>query len=398
MLEGKRIILGVCGGIAAYKIPWLVRSLVKAGAEVQVILTSSALQFVSDLTLATLSKKPALSQYTFQQNGSSTWNNHVELGLWADIMMVAPLTASTLAKMANGQSDNLLLATYLSARCPVVVAPAMDLDMYAHPSTIRNLNQLAADGVHIIPADSGPLASGLDGQGRMPEPEALLLWIESFFQKPSKLKNKKVLINAGPTYEAIDPVRFIGNHSSGKMGLALASAAYKRGARVHFIHGPMALSIPKGCYQVSEIVSAQDMLQVCEPDFLDADVAILSAAVADYRPKNVAEQKIKKSSHQLTLELEPTPDVLATLGRQKTEQFLVGFALETENVLQNAIEKLRKKNLDLLVANQAGTQTGFGVDTNEAILVFKDETYRHTGFMSKTDLAERILDAIEEKL
>lgn len=193
MLEGKRIILGVCGGIAAYKIPWLVRSLVKAGAEVQVILTSSALQFVSDLTLATLSKKPALSQYTFQQNGSSTWNNHVELGLWADIMMVAPLTASTLAKMANGQSDNLLLATYLSARCPVVVAPAMDLDMYAHPSTIRNLNQLAADGVHIIPADSGPLASGLDGQGRMPEPEALLLWIESFFKNHPSSKTKKYL-------------------------------------------------------------------------------------------------------------------------------------------------------------------------------------------------------------
>lgn len=399
MLQGRRILLGVSGGIAAYKTPELVRLFIKAGAEVQVVMTESAKHFVSDLTLSTVSKRPALSEYfTKGKGGASAWNNHVELGLWPDIMLFAPLTANSLAKMARGESDNLLLATYLSARCPVVVAPAMDLDMYAHPSTQRNLRQLEEDGCQVIPAASGELASGLKGQGRLPEPQELFDYIDSFFFK-GPLSNKKLLINAGPTYEAIDPVRFIGNHSSGKMGLALAVEAVKRGAQVHLVVGPVSIEIPDlPDLQVERVTTSAEMNEACIRAFDNVDVAIASAAVSDYRPAKMASSKIKKADQSLDIQLEPTPDILKGMGQAKKDQILVGFALETDNAEANGKGKLERKNLDLIVVNQPTDKTGFGADTNQAILLDSSGNRVVTELVSKTELANQILNKVQELL
>ena len=395
MLKNKKILLGISGGIAAYKTPLLVRLLVQAGAEVQVILTPSACTFVTPLTLSTLSKRAALSEYTYEEMGAEVWNSHVELGLWADLFIITPLTANTLAKLASGQSDNLLLATYLSARCHVIAAPAMDLDMYTHPSVIRNIKQLKLDGVQVLDAAEGELASGLVGKGRMPEPEELFQCIEDYFQTSQSWLHKKVLINAGPTYEAIDPVRFIGNHSSGKMGMALALEAQKRGAEVYFVHGPMA-NPPKELFHMQQaVVSASEMHVACEGIFPDMDIAILSAAVADYRPKYVADQKIKKDNSALEIALEPTVDILKSLGSNKLSQTLVGFALETENALENAKKKLKGKNLDLIVVNSPSASTGFGTDTNRAVLLDNKGNTKDTLLVTKSELAIQILDAIE---
>jgi len=398
LLKNKKILLGISGGIAAYKTPLLVRLLVKAGAEVQVILTPSATSFVTPLTLSTVSKRPAVFEYTYSESGTDVWNSHVDLGLWADLFIITPLTANTLSKMAKGQSDNLLIATYLSARCPVVVAPAMDLDMYIHPTTIRNLTTLKEDGVTVLDAKEGELASGLSGKGRMPEPEDLFQHILSFFFQKKTLISKKILINAGPTHEAIDPVRFIGNHSSGKMGMALAREAQSRGAEVYFVHGPI-LNPPKNeFFEEVAIVSAQEMNEVCQRIFPKMDVAILSAAVADYRPSEVADQKIKKADSTLEIHLEPTIDVLKSLGEKKINQVLVGFALETENALENGRKKLLGKNLDLIVINSPTENTGFGSNTNQATLLDKKGNRKDTPLVSKEALSTQILDEIENIL
>jgi phosphopantothenoylcysteine decarboxylase / phosphopantothenate---cysteine ligase len=395
VLKNKKILLGISGGIAAYKTPLLVRLLVQAGAEVQVILTPSAASFVSELTLSTLSKRPALSEYTYQDSGAEVWNSHVELGIWADLFVIAPLTANSLAKMALGQSDNLLVATYLSARCPVIAAPAMDLDMYIHPSVVRNIDQLKEDGVQVLDAAEGELASGLVGKGRMPEPEDLFNHIKDFFKRDEKWASMKILINAGPTYEAIDPVRFIGNHSSGKMGLALALEAQKRGAEVYFVHGPMANPPKSIFFKQIPVISAKEMNEACQNIFPHVQVAILSAAVADYRPSKVADQKIKKADSALDIALEPTVDVLKSLGEKKKDQILVGFALETENALENGQKKLKNKNLDLIVVNSPSSSTGFGTDTNQAILLDKKGNTKDSLLVTKSELSVQILDSIE---
>lgn len=395
MLNGRRILLGVTGGIAAYKTPQLVRLLVKAGAEVQLIMTESAKEFVSELVLSTVSKRPALSAYVHRGSGASkTWNNHVELGLWPDLFLITPLTANTLAKMASGQADNLLLATYLSARCPVWVAPAMDLDMYQHPATARNLQQLENDGVKVIPAESGELASGLSGQGRMPEPESLFDLLEQHFLD-GPLRGKKVLINAGPTYEAIDPVRFIGNHSSGKMGIALAEEALRLGAEVDLVLGPVATPVKEHVHlKLHRVTSAAEMQVACDARFEEADIAILAAAVSDYRPSAIANQKIKKKEAALSIQLEPTPDILKGLGERKKHQFLVGFALETEQAEANGLDKLQRKNLDLIVVNQPSDQTGFGTDSNQAVLFNRHGDRTATDLVSKKELSRIIFHHI----
>lgn len=396
MLQGKRILLGITGGIAAYKTPALVRLLVKSGAEVQVVLTPSAKDFVSDLVLGTLSGKPALCDYLSSEGGSSSWNNHVELGLWADLMLIAPLTANSLSKMVNGLADELLWATYLSARCPVMVSPAMDLDMYAHPSTKRNLAQLERDGVRVIPAATGELASGLTGQGRMPEPEDLLKEIEVHFKSSSSLAGKRVLINAGPTYEPIDPVRFIGNHSSGKTGVALAKEALSRGAQVDLVLGPVAKSLSVHGATRYDVMTAEEMNDRCQELFPYCDIAILSAAVSDYRPASMHEQKIKKGSTDLEMKLEPTVDILKGLGERKAHQFLVGFALETTDAEAYGRQKLKRKNLDLIIVNSPGTNTGFGTDTNKVILLDEQGGRDETELLSKSELAKLIFNRIEE--
>jgi phosphopantothenoylcysteine decarboxylase/phosphopantothenate--cysteine ligase len=365
MLKGKKIILGVTGGIAAYKAAFLVRLLVKAGAEVRVVMTPAASEFITPLTLSTLSKHPVVSKFTEGEQGE--WNNHVELGLWGDLMLVAPASANTLAKMAEGRSDNLLMAVYLSARCPVAVAPAMDLDMFAHPQTQANLDRIRQHGVLVIPPGTGELASGLSGEGRMAEPEDILAFTEATFAKASRLSGKKILVTAGPTYEAIDPVRFIGNHSTGKMGFALAEELAEQGAEVVLVAGPVALKTYHPRIRRIDVVSAQQMFEACSAEFHGADAAILSAAVADYRPKNVADNKIKKEKGGIrNIELEETPDILASLGKmKKQEQVLVGFALETDNETANAQSKLERKNLDFIVLNSLREKgAGFGTDTN----------------------------------
>jgi phosphopantothenoylcysteine decarboxylase/phosphopantothenate--cysteine ligase len=372
-----------------------VRLLTKQGAEVRCVLTPEAQRFVSPLVLSTLSGFPALSSYTSEKEGAEVWNSHVELGLWADVFLIAPLTAGTLSKMAVGLSDNLLLATYLSARCPVLVAPAMDLDMYAHPSVKRNIEVLFGDGVKVIPAQTGSLASGLEGQGRMPEPEHLFELVRGSLVE-ANLKGLKVLVNAGPTYEPIDPVRFIGNHSSGKMGLELASEAARRGAEVYFVHGPMHLKLPEGLFaRVVAVQTAEQMNEACREIFTFCDAAILSAAVADFRPAELQTKKIKKELDFRSIALEPTADVLAGLGQIKnSKQILVGFALETDQPEQNALKKLEKKNLDWIVLNQPGPETGFGSDTNRATLISRNGEKRDSGLVSKSDLAALILDAV----
>ena len=398
-LKGKKILLAISGGIAAYKMNYLVRDFVKKGAEVKVILTPSAENFVTKVTLSTLSKNAVYSDF-YDQNG--TWNSHVELALWADVLLVAPCTANTLAKMVHGICDNLVIATYMSAKCPVFIAPAMDLDMYAHPSTKENLEKAERFGHHIIPAEFGELASGLEGQGRLAEPETILQKIEDFFTQPlpqsHSLDGKTFLITAGPTYEAIDPVRFIGNHSSGKMGFSLAEEAVKRGAKVILISGPTSQKTSNKNIEIHRITSAKEMYEQVFKCYEKVDIAIASAAVADYAPKIVAKEKIKKSEEEFTIELVKNPDILKTMGEKKTHQFLVGFALETQNEEENAKSKLQKKNLDMIVLNSLRDEgAGFQKDTNKVKILTHSEQ-KEFSLKSKDEVAKDILDFVETQL
>jgi len=397
-VSGKKILIAVSGGIAAYKIHFLIRDFVKKGAEVQVIMTPDAEQFVTKLSLSTLSRKPVYSDF-YGDNG--TWNSHVEMALWADVMIVAPCTANTLSKMIHGMCDNLVIATYMSAKCPVFIAPAMDLDMYAHPSTKQNI-ELAEDYGHfIIPAETGELASGLVGQGRMAEPDTIFKTVENFFtsgNRAKSLEGKTVLITAGPTYEAIDPVRFIGNHSSGKMGFSLAEEASKRGAKVILISGPSSQKTDDKNIQLHKVTSAKEMLNKVFEFYDRVDIGIASAAVADYAPKEVAKEKIKKNDDSLTIELVKNPDILKTMGEKKTHQFLVGFALETQNEEENAKGKLEKKNLDMIVLNSLRDEgAGFKNDTNK-IKIFTKAGKKEFDLKSKDDVAVDILDFVEAQL
>lgn len=395
MLRGKKILLGISGGIAAYKSAFLVRLLIKAGAEVKVMMTPASTFFITPLTLSVLSKNEVYTNFFDEKSSNPTWNNHVDLGLWADVMVIAPATASTLSKMASGQCDNILLATYLSAKCPVFFAPTMDLDMYQHPSTIRNIKTLISYGNHLIPATSGELASGLHGEGRMAEPETIVVVLEEFLKKKQTLKGEKVLITAGPTHEAIDPVRFIGNHSTGKMGIALAQEIALLGAEVTLVLGPIAeTSLPENI-KVIKVQSAQQMLQACLSVYESQDMVIAAAAVADYRPEVVATEKIKKHNDSFTLQLVKNPDVLFTLGQQKTKQFLVGFALETHNEIENAQKKLQAKNLDLMVLNSLQDEgAGFAKNTNKITFITKDLVVEPMPLKSKTQVAVDIINKI----
>ena len=385
------IVLGITAGIAAYKTPQLVRLLTKNGHNVKVILTENAKEFVTPLTLSTVSKNPVLTSFSSPEGD---WHSHVELALWADAMLIAPATANTLAKMAHGVCDNLLLATYFSAKTPVFVAPAMDLDMYAHPTVAENLAKLASYGNHIIPATYGELASGLVGQGRMAEPEDIVLFIENALSENLPLKGKKILITAGPTYEAIDPVRFIGNFSSGKMGIALANEAVRQGAEVHLILGPSSEKNIHSQIHLHRVVNAQQMYEAAVTEFSTCDIAILAAAVADYTPEIVAPEKIKKKGGNLSLTLVPTVDILASLGKIKTTQTLIGFALETENEVANAQAKLEKKNLDGIVLNSLrDAGAGFGTDTNKITFITKEKQISFP-LKSKEEVAKDILTQI----
>ena len=399
ILSGKKILLGITGGIAAYKTASLVRLFVKSGANVKVVMTPSAKDFITPLTLSTLSKNPVYSSFINEEDDNAVWNNHVELGLWADIFVIAPATANTLSKMANGVCDNLLLATYLSAKCTVYFAPAMDLDMYIHPSTLSSLNVLNSYNNIMIPATSGELASGLVGEGRMAEPEDIVKFIENDILDKLPLKGKKVLITAGPTYEAIDPVRFIGNHSSGKMGFEIAKASANLGAEVILITGPTHQKITHNFVTVIAVVSADEMYNAAHNYFNDIDIAILSAAVSDYKPKEVASQKIKKNDTTLTLELEKTKDILASLGEIKRNQFLVGFALETHDELENAKGKLKRKNLNLIVLNSLNDKgAGFKSDTNKVTFIDDEDTITTFELKSKADVANDLLNKILEQI
>jgi phosphopantothenoylcysteine decarboxylase/phosphopantothenate--cysteine ligase len=398
VLNGKNVLLGVSGGIAAYKTASLVRLLIKAGAHVQVVMTPASLDFVTPLTLSTLSKNPVYSTFYNEEEANATWNNHVELALWADYMLIAPATANTLSKMASGTCDNLLMATYLSAKCPVYFAPAMDLDMYIHPTTKINFDKLQSFGNTIIPAESGELASGLSGEGRMAEPENIIQFIENDLESKLPLKGKKVLITAGPTYEAIDPVRFIGNHSSGKMGFDIATAAADLGAEVVLVSGPTHLQMKNNSVNLIRVTSADEMYQACHQYFENMDVAIAAAAVADYKPKNVAQQKIKKSEATFTIELEKNKDILLSLGQIKKNQFLIGFALETENEIENAKIKIEKKNLDLIVLNSLNDKgAGFGKPTNKVTFIDKDFNIFENPLKSKELVAQDIVNLIVKK-
>lgn len=399
MLEGKKIVLGVCGSIAAYKTAFLVRLLVKAGAKVQVVMTPDATNFITPLTLSTLSKKPVFVEYFEPQTGE--WNNHVELGLWGDFIIIAPASANTMAKMATGLVDNLLTAVYLSAKCPVYFAPAMDLDMWKHESTLHNVAQLKAFGNIFIPPAYGELASGLVGEGRIAEPEDMIAFIEADLKKGLPLLNKKALVTAGPTYEAIDPVRFIGNHSSGKMGFAIADALAKLGADVTLISGPTSeKSISRSIKHIS-VTSAQQMLDACELQFTGTDICVMSAAVADYTPVEVSDIKIKKKTGSFSIELKKTTDILKTLGAKKqANQILVGFALETNDEETNAIEKLKKKNLDFIVLNSLNDAgAGFQTNTNKITIIDRDLQKTIFDLKSKDEVAAdiclKIIDLIK---
>ena len=385
------IVLGITAGIAAYKTPQLIRLLIKKEHNVKVILTENAKEFVTPLTLSTVSKNPVLTNFSSPEGN---WHSHVELALWADAMLIAPATANTIAKMAHGVCDNLLLATYFSAKAPVFIAPAMDLDMYAHPTVTENLIKLKSFGNHIIPATYGELASGLVGQGRMAEPENIVLFLENALTENLPFKGKKILITAGPTYEAIDPVRFIGNFSSGKMGIVLANEAVRQGAEVHLILGPSTEKNIHSQIHLHRVVSAQQMYEAAVTEFPTCDIAILAAAVADYTPETVASEKIKKKGGNLSLTLVPTVDILASLGKIKTTQTLIGFALETENEVANAQTKLEKKNLDAIVLNSLrDTGAGFGTDTNKVTFITK-ETQISFPLKSKEEVAKDILTQI----
>jgi len=385
------IVLGITAGIAAYKTPQLVRLLTKNGHNVKVILTENAKEFVTPLTLSTVSKNPVLTSFSSPEGN---WHSHVELALWADAMLIAPATANTIAKMAHGVCDNLLLATYFSAKAPVFIAPAMDLDMYAHPTVTENLIKLKSFGNHIIPATYGELASGLVGQGRMAEPEDIVLFLENALTENLPFKGKKILITAGPTYEAIDPVRFIGNFSSGKMGIALANEAVRQGAEVHLILGSSTEKNIHSQIHLHRVVSAQQMYEAAVTEFPTCDIAILAAAVADYTPETVASEKIKKKGGNLSLTLVPTVDILASLGKIKTTQTLIGFALETENEVANAQTKLEKKNLDAIVLNSLrDAGAGFGTDTNKVTFITK-KTQISFPLKTKEEVAKDILTQI----
>lgn len=395
VLSGKKIILGVSGGIAAYKTATLVRLLIKAGAQVQVVMTPASKDFVTPLTLSTLSKRPVFSTFFNEEDENAVWNNHVDLALWADLIVIAPATANTLSKMVNGNCDNLLIATYLSAKCPVYFAPAMDLDMYKHPSTIASFNALRDFGNFIIPAEKGELASGLSGEGRMAEPENIVAFLENDLEGKLPLKGKKILVTAGPTYEAIDPVRFIGNHSSGKMGYDIAKAAADCGADVILVSGPTHLSLKHDKVQLKRVVSAQEMYDVCHDYFDQVDVAVSAAAVADYRPKTIADQKIKKNEAAFSIVLEKTKDILASLGEIKVNQFLIGFALETENEIEHAKQKIQKKNLDLIVLNSLNdTGAGFGKPTNKVTFIDKEFLVEPMELKTKEEVAQDIVNKI----
>ncbi|MCM4152127.1 bifunctional phosphopantothenoylcysteine decarboxylase/phosphopantothenate--cysteine ligase CoaBC [Arenibacter sp. N53] len=399
MLSGKNILLGITGGIAAYKTTFLVRLLIKAGANVKVVLTDSASSFVTPLTLATLSKNAVHSSFINEEDGSVSWNNHVELGLWADIVLIAPATANTLSKMANGTCDNLLMATYLSAKCPVYFAPAMDLDMFKHPSTSATFQKLLSFGNIMIPATSGELASGLIGEGRMAEPEDIVEFLNDHLGKGLPLSGKKILITAGPTYEAIDPVRFIGNHSTGLMGYELARNAAKLGAMVYLVSGPSHLAIQHSNIQLIKVTSADEMYTETIALYKDMDVVICAAAVADYKPKSVAEQKIKKSSEEFSISLVKNKDILFSLGEMKEKQFLVGFALETENEEENAIGKLKRKNLDAIVLNSLNDKgAGFGKLTNKVSFIDKNLDIKTFELKTKAEVASDILNEITNRI
>ncbi len=391
-LSGKRIILGVTGSIAAYKSAPLCRLLKGEGADVQIITTRSAADFVSPLTLSVLSGKPVLLEMISEEN---TWNNHIELGMWADLFLIAPLSAHTLSAFATGTCENLLQAVYLSARCPVFVAPAMDHDMYLHPATTQNLEVLNQRGQHIIGPAHGELASGLVGEGRMEEPEVILEKVISFFSANKPLAGKSIIVTAGPTQEAIDPVRFITNHSSGKMGIAIATSLVEMGAQVKLIAGPVQEKIPVGLIHIP-VISADDMLQACVQHFPTADAAIMTAAVADYRPSTVSDKKVKKSDDDLQLPLSKTVDIAATLGKMKTKnQFLVGFALETNDELINAQKKLIGKNLDFIVLNSLNDKgAGFGTDTNKVTLIFNGNKSIDLPLMTKSKVASNIVESL----
>lgn len=398
-LEGKKIILGICGSIAAYKAAFLTRLLIKSGAEVKVLMTPAATDFISSLTLSTLSNHPVYSSVRSEEG----WNNHVELGLWADAMVIAPITATTLGKLANGICDNIIAAVYLSARCPIFFAPAMDLDMWHHPATQQNVQRLQSYGNHLIPVGHGELASGLVGDGRLAEPQEIVDFISTHFQYQSDLLGKKILVTAGPTYEAIDPVRFIGNRSSGKMGVHIAEVLAGRGAMVELILGPSKLEVNHPTIQVTRIESAQTMYEAATNRFSETDGAIMAAAVADYRPKQVADQKIKKSADDLVIELEKTPDIAAHLGKiKRIDQFLIGFALETNNGIANAQSKLKRKNFDMIVLNSLQDEgAGFNVETNKVTLLYQNGTVKAFELKSKqevaTDIVNELTHILEQK-
>jgi phosphopantothenoylcysteine decarboxylase/phosphopantothenate--cysteine ligase len=404
MLQNKKILLGVSGSIAAYKIASLTRLLVKEGAEVQIVMTEAAQGFITPLTLATLSKKPVYSNFIKGESGE--WNNHVDLGLWADLILIAPATAHTLAKCANGICDDLLTAVYLSAKCPVLFAPAMDLDMYRHPSTLENLRKLTSFGNVIVKANFGELASGLVGEGRMAEPEELVEVLKASFKKElnseffPNLIGKNILITAGPTQEAIDPVRFISNHSTGKMGYALADKLAKLGAKVTLVSGPVQIALPDERIQLIKVHSAKEMFEAAQSVFPEANVTILAAAVADYTPTTVADKKIKKKEDSFTIELTKTIDIAKTFGQQKkAQQLLVGFALETDNEVANAMGKIQSKNLDLIVLNSLrDAGAGFGHDTNKVSILKKDGMQLNFDLKSKQDVANDIIAVIEDSL
>ena len=399
LLSGKKVLIGVTGGIAAYKSALLVRQFIKYGAEVKVVMTPSAKDFVTPLTLSTLSKNEVFSSFYNEEDENAQWNNHVDLGLWADLMVIAPATANTLSKMASGTSDNLLLATYLSAKCPVYFAPAMDLDMYKHPSSLQSFKTLQSFGNIMIPAGSGELASGLHGEGRMAEPEEIAAFIEQHLKASAPLLHKKVIITAGPTYEAIDPVRFIGNHSSGKMGYELAKQAAKQGANVILVSGPSSLTIVDDSVTLIRVNTAQQMYDEVHKHYDSVDVGIAAAAVSDYRPKVVADQKIKKAGEEMTIVLEKSPDILLSMGQHKKNQLLVGFALETENEIANAKKKLEKKNLDFIVLNSLNDKgAGFKKDTNKITIIDKAHNAKSFDLKSKAEVAKDIINEVIVKL
>lgn len=395
VLSGKKILLGITAGIAAYKTAHLVRLFIKAGAQIRVVMTPASKDFVTPLTLSTLSKNQVHSTFYEKSEENELWNNHVELGLWADYFVIAPTTANTLSKMAKGTCDNLLMAVYLSAKCKVYFAPSMDLDMYKHPATLDNIAKLRKFGNVMIPAEHGELASGLVGEGRMAEPEAILSFIENDILSQLPLRGKKILITAGPTYEAIDPVRFIGNYSSGKMGFAIANEAAQLGAKVILISGPSGERIANESIERIDVVSADEMYKAAHAYFDTVDIAILAAAVADYKPEEVSVHKIKKIDTRMSIRLVPTPDILASLGNEKKDQFLVGFALETDNEMENAKAKLKRKNLDMIVLNSLrDAGAGFQKNTNKITVIHKDGAVNEYDLKSKTEVAGDIFTEI----